>query len=108
LRVTLRWSATEPVPASYTAFVQLLQDGRLVAQDDAPPGTRYLPTHWWRPGDVIVDEHYLELDEPYREKRAGQQMIAGLYKGAGQKRLSVLDENGQPHGDYISLDPPTN
>jgi 4-amino-4-deoxy-L-arabinose transferase-like glycosyltransferase len=108
LRVTLRWSATEPIPASYTAFVQLLQDGRLVAQDDAPPGTRYLPTHWWRPGDVIVDEHYLELDEPYREKRAGQQMIAGLYKGAGQKRLSVLDENGQPHGDYISLDPPTN
>ena len=108
LRVTLRWSATEPVPASYTAFVQLLHDGRLVAQDDAPPGTRYLPTHWWRPGDVIVDEHYLELDEPYREKRPGQQMIAGLYKGAGQKRLSVLDENGQPHGDYISLDPPTN
>jgi 4-amino-4-deoxy-L-arabinose transferase-like glycosyltransferase len=100
LRVTLRWRATELVWTDYTAFVQLLQDGQLVAQDDAPPGTRYLPTQWWRPGDVIVDEHDLELDEPYRSDKPGQQLIAGLY---GLKRLAVLNENGQPQGDYIPL-----
>lgn len=103
LRVTLRWRTTEPIPADYTAFVQLLQYGRLVAQDDARPGTRYLPTHWWRPGDVIVDEHLLELDEPYQENKPGQQVIAGLYERPSLKRLSVFDENGQLHGDYIPL-----
>jgi 4-amino-4-deoxy-L-arabinose transferase-like glycosyltransferase len=100
LRVTLRWRATEPILADYTAFVQLLQDGQLVTQDDAPPGSRHLPTRWWRPGDVIVDEHSLKLDEPYRSDKPGQQLIVGLYS---VERLAVLDENGRPHGDYILL-----
>jgi hypothetical protein len=104
LQVTLRWRATEPILVNYKAFVQLLQDGRLVAQDDAPPGTRYLPTHWWRPGDVIADEHHIELEEPYNANRPGQQMIAGLYEETGWQRLSVVDENGQPQGDHVSLD----
>jgi len=103
LRVALYWRATAPVPADYTAFVQLLQNGHLIAQDDAPPGTRYLPTSSWRPGDVIVDEHYLELDELYREDKPGQQVIAGLYELPSLNRLSVLDDNGQPRGDYILL-----
>lgn len=109
LHVTLRWRATEPAATDYIAFVQLLQDGQLAAQSkDAPPGTRYLPTRWWRPGDVIVNEHYLELDEPYEGDKAGQQMITGLYEWPSQSRLSVLDENGQPQGDYILLDPSAN
>jgi len=103
LRLVLRWRATEPIATDYTAFVQLLQDGQLVVQDDAPPGTRYLPTSWWRLGDVVVDEHHLELGEPYQESKPGQQMIAGLYESPSLNRLSVLDENGQPHGDYIPL-----
>jgi hypothetical protein len=103
LHVTLRWRATEPIPADYMAFVQLLQDGQLVAQDDAPPGTRYLSTRFWRAGDVIVDEHCLELDEPYRVEKAGQQLIAGLYEPSSLIRLSVLDESGQPFSDHILL-----
>lgn len=108
LRVTLRWRATEPVRADYIAFVQLLQDGRLTVQSqDAPPGTRYLPTHWWRPGDVIVNKHYLELNEPYEAHKAGQQIIAGLYEQVSQDRLPVLDENGRPQADHILLNSPT-
>lgn len=106
LRVTLRWRATEPVIADYVAFVQLLQDGQLAVQgQDAPPGTRYLPTRWWRPGDVIVNEHLLELDEVYDVHKAGQQMIAGLYEQFSLDRLSVLDENGQPQETYVLLEP---
>ncbi len=101
LRVTLRWRVTEPLESDYTAFVQLLQDGRLVAQDDAPPGSRYLPSRWWRPGDVIVAEHNLVLQEPYQAERPGQQLIAGLYHGSS--RLLVLDENGQPQRDSVPL-----
>ncbi|UCC62710.1 MAG: glycosyltransferase family 39 protein [Anaerolineae bacterium] len=103
LQVTLRWRATEPVLADYPAFVQLLQDGQLVAQHDVPPGTRYLPTRYWRAGDVIVDEHSLELDELYEADRPGQQLIAGLYESPSLIRLSVLDENGQPGSDHIPL-----
>ena len=103
LRLVLRWRATEPIATDYSAFVQLLQDGRLVVQDDAPPGTRFLPTSWWRLGDVVVDEHHLELSEPYQQSKPGQQMIAGLYESPGLDRLSVLDENGQPHGYYVPL-----
>ena len=105
LRVTLRWRATEPMEANYIAFVQVLQDGHLAAQSqDAPPGTSYLPTSWWRAGDVIINEHYLELNEPYEKHKIGQQIIAGLYEEwPSLKRLLVLDEKGRPQGDYILL-----
>jgi 4-amino-4-deoxy-L-arabinose transferase-like glycosyltransferase len=106
LHVTLRWRATRPVAGDYVAFVQLLQDGRLVAQgQDGPPGTRYLPTSKWRPGDVFVNEHDLELYGAYEGRQAGQQLIAGLYDWPSQNRLSVLDKNGQTQGDYALLDP---
>jgi hypothetical protein len=106
LHVTLRWRATPPVAGDYVAFVQLLQDGQLVAQgQDAPPGTRYLPTSQWRPGDVFVNEHDLELYGAYEGRQAGQQLIAGLYDWPSQNRLSVLDKNGQTQGDYALLDP---
>ena len=106
LRVTLCWRATEPLSVDYVAFVQLLQDGQLALQsEDAPPGSRYLPTCWWRPGDVIVSEHELELREPYEGHKAGQQMIVGLYEQLSLKRLSVLNENGLPQGDYVLLNP---
>ena len=108
LRVTLHWRATQPVAGDYVAFVQLLQDGRLVAQgQDAPPGTRYLPTSTWQPGDVIVNEHLIELSEPFEDSKAGQQLTAGLYDWPDQNRLSILDENDQPQRDYILLDPST-
>ncbi len=100
LHVTLRWRAAEPAAADYTAFVQLLQDGQPVVQDDDPPGTRYLPTSWWRPGDVIVGQHTLET---YQDGQPGQQVIVGLYEWPTMNRLSVLDESGQPHSNYIVL-----
>lgn len=102
LRVTLRWRATEPVAVNYTAFVQVLQRGQVIAQDDAPPGSRYLPTRWWRPGDVVVAEHTLELDRPFE---AGRQIIAGLYTWPSLDRLRVLDRDDRPGDDYILLSP---
>jgi 4-amino-4-deoxy-L-arabinose transferase-like glycosyltransferase len=93
LRVRLRWRAVKAVEAEYTATVQVLRDGQIIAQDDGPPGTRYLPTSWWRPGDVVVAEHALELDRPFE---AGQQIIVGLYEWPSLERLRVLD-SGDDH-----------
>jgi len=50
-----------------------------------------------------VDEHCLELDEPYEADRPGQQLIAGLYEPSSLTRLSVLDGNSQPGSDHIPL-----
>ena len=105
LHVILRWRAVEPVETNYTAFVQLLQNGQPTAQDDAPPGTLYLPTSWWRVGDIIVGEHTLELNQTYESNRVGQQLVAGLYEWPSLKRLFVIDKDGSPQKDYILLNP---
>ncbi|MDY7041908.1 MAG: glycosyltransferase family 39 protein, partial [Chloroflexota bacterium] len=57
LRVSLRWQATETITTDYIVFVHLLDDGRILAQSDTRPGEGYYPTSWWRPGDVVLDEH---------------------------------------------------
>jgi len=105
LRVVLQWRASRPPQADYTAFVQLLQDGQVIAQDDAPAGAGYLPSRWWRPGDVIVAEHHLESSAPFQVDRAGQQIIAGLYAWPSLDRLAVIDEHGRPQADHVVLSP---
>lgn len=74
----------------YTVFVHLLDaDGQIVQQWDAPPVDGWYPTSYWRPGEVVLDEHDLVLSpdlvpDSYR-------LIMGLYRADGT-RLSL--ENG--------------
>ncbi len=57
--LTLYWEAEGRGERPYTVFVHLLRDGRIVAQDDAPPARGDRPTTSWLRGEIIADPHRL-------------------------------------------------
>ena len=62
LTITLYWRAQGHPEEDYTIFIHLLDDaGQLLTQSDAPPRHGRYPTSAWQPGDIIPDEHVLEI-----------------------------------------------
>lgn len=60
--VTIGWAALQPIEASYTGFVHLVdQEGRIVAQDDHLPLRGQRPTDAWVGGEVVEDGYELRL-----------------------------------------------
>jgi hypothetical protein len=104
LQVDLYWSTElAGLERPVVVFIHVMEDGRLVAQDDAPPAQGYWPIEWWQPGLVIQDRHLIELGSGYDPER--QQLIIGLYDAATQVRRPVLDEAGRPVADFWLLQP---
>ncbi|HEY4722708.1 MAG TPA: hypothetical protein VII92_12720, partial [Anaerolineae bacterium] len=96
MSVKLYWRATntEPIPAAYTVFTQLIApDGHLVAQHDAPPDP---PTMKWVPEQIIEDKHTIKLIDP--TYRGPATLIVGWYNSATVQRVPV-----QSGGDYVTL-----
>jgi hypothetical protein len=89
LELELVWRAgTAPPLSSYTVFVQLLgPDGRVVCQHDGLPAAGTRPTTSWRPGEVIVDRH--RLDVPAGLRAGPVQLIAGLYDASTGQRVAT-------------------
>jgi hypothetical protein len=98
-RLDLWWRVEQPLSSDYTVFVHLGRDGAVVAQQDSTPGRGYYPTSWWRPGDQLIDTHYLE--EPYHPH---QDLIwVGWYQLGSMQHLRVLDERSQPGAERLLL-----
>ncbi len=88
LRVALQWTASASIPAELTAFVHVLNaQGKLVAQNDSPPGGAAFPTTWWVPGEVIPDTHTIEL--PADLPPGAYQLEIGMYNSKSVERLAV-------------------
>jgi hypothetical protein len=100
--VTLRWRASQTVPADYAVFVHYLRNGQLIAQSDADPAQTFWPTSRWRPGDVIWDTHTLAINSP---PQPNDEVRAGLYLRADNRRLNVRNAAGNPRGDYVIIPP---
>ena len=99
LRVRARWRASEPLAESYTVFLHYLRDGQVLAQADArPAGGRY-PTAQWRSGDVVDDDHFVEGVGPPLVGRDAVRL--GLWQPESGTVLYLLDEAGNPAGDWI-------
>jgi hypothetical protein len=100
--VRLHWSAQARLDEDYTVFVCVCHDqcaeDELIAQDDAQPGDGYYPTHVWRPGDVVVDVHTLDL--PPSEPTAST-IAVGLYTWPSLERLPVTTPSGTSVGDMV-------
>ncbi len=100
--VTLKWRASQALPGDYAVFVHYLRNGQLIAQHDGDPAQTYWPTSRWRPGDVIWDTYSLAINSA---PKPGDEVRAGLYLRADNRRLNVRDAAGNPTGDYVIIPP---
>lgn len=97
-RVELRWRVARSQTTDYTVFVHLVSDGRVIAQDDSWPGMGFFPTTWWRPGDEVVDVHYLDVPYDARQDR----LFVGWYELGSMRNLRV-QRRGGPGEERLEL-----
>jgi hypothetical protein len=100
LPVTLYWRALAPMEASYTVFIQALDDhGVKVGQIDRLPCSGGCPTTAWQPADLVGERYDLPIaiDAPPGRYR----LIAGMYDLATGQRLPALDARGATANDHI-------
>lgn len=62
LEVVLYWRALSSPTQNYQVFTHLVQGDELVAQHDGAPACAHAPTSLWEAGEVIRDEHTIQID----------------------------------------------
>ncbi len=78
LTVTLYWEAQTHLEQDYTVFVHLTLDGvPPAAQSDSHPRSGAYPTSFWEPGEVVVDQHVLDI--PGDIAPGEYQLSTGMY-----------------------------
>ncbi|MFQ5434847.1 MAG: hypothetical protein ACE5FD_08220 [Anaerolineae bacterium] len=103
IQVDLIWEATAAVPQPLTAFVHVVADSQIIAQDDTPPGDGRWPHTWWRPGWQVQNRRLLALPQPFDPAR--HRVLVGWYDPATLLRLPVADASGSPAGDAWEVTP---
>lgn len=103
----LLWTTDRLQAEDYTAFVHLIgplnpETGTPVwCQSDSMPGAGTYPTSLWRPGEIVVDSHLLEVPEQLPD---GEYFIeVGWYLLSTGERLRLADPD--PGGDRLLLGP---
>ncbi|MBE7553876.1 MAG: glycosyltransferase family 39 protein [Anaerolineales bacterium] len=99
--VTLYWQAQASIPASYQVFTHLESEQGPVAQADGVPVCWTYPTNLWRPGQIIADQHTIQLSSGVPP--GDYPLQVGLYLADTFTRLDVLDEAGNPASNSIML-----
>jgi hypothetical protein len=93
VHVTLHWSCLEPMDRDYVVFVHLLAgEGSLVAQADGPPTGGDYPTSVWSPGEKILDQHVLNIEDL---PLGTYSLQVGMYLLETGQRLRVTDPGGE-------------
>ena len=99
VNLRLFWRALSYMYTDYTAFVQVFgPDGQMAAQHDQQPLSGFIPTSYWPPRQVIVDDYALTL--PAGAPPGNYQIIVGLYDLATMNRLP-LSRDGEAAGDSV-------
>jgi len=100
LAVTLYWRTLQPPAEDYAVFVHLLDpQGPIVAQHDGQPQNGAYPTSVWDIGEVVADEHVLDL--PADLPPGSYRLRVGWYLPATGDRLPVVGG-----GDSVELQVP--
>ncbi|HEX9076148.1 MAG TPA: hypothetical protein VF932_10235, partial [Anaerolineae bacterium] len=100
----LYWRGMGSIDRRYTVFVHLLdRDGNLVAGYDSQPRKGQAPTTVWERGLLYADAIVMPVgaDVPLG---SGYKIAVGLYDQQTQERLAVIDAQGQPVGDEITIE----
>ena len=91
-RLRLYWYAGAALHTDYSVFVHVLRSGQQLTQSDSYPAQGHYPTHLWRSGDIVVDDHLLNTSLPGGQ---GDSLAIGLYQWQTLQRLPVLSVGGQ-------------
>ena len=101
LAIRLYWQPIARVDDDYTVFIHLVDsEGQIQAQADGPPLSGRYPTSFWKPGEVLQDDHMLVVGEQVRPGK--YQILAGLYLLRDGSRLA-LTAGPQTGGDAVVL-----
>jgi hypothetical protein len=93
LILTLHWSCMVSIARDYTVFVHLLDNGgNVVAQADGPPVGGDYPTSLWAPGETIVEERGLDVEDL---SSGVYKLAVGMYLLKTGDRLPVTDADGE-------------
>jgi hypothetical protein len=102
LTVTLTWYAEGRPAGDYTVFVHLVNEtGEQLAQHDGRPRYGRYPTSAWQPGDVVPDQHVLEV--PVLADGETMLLAVGMYQLDTMTRLPVVGPEGPVLDDRIVL-----
>ncbi|NTW04297.1 MAG: hypothetical protein HGA19_24040, partial [Oscillochloris sp.] len=103
LPITLTWNSLEPIPRSWTVFIELRNaSDQVVTRSESRPRDATLPFTYWTSGDWVADQHRITLPTglapgPYR-------LIVGLYRPEkNNMRLPVWAEDGSAIGDQAEV-----
>ena len=105
MTVTLWWETRDQMDIDYTTFVHVIgPDGRIVVQEDRLLRSRARPTSLWRVGEMVTDEHKLELPP---DAEPGSYVIrTGVYYWETGERLPAWDrQDARLPQDTIELAP---
>jgi hypothetical protein len=101
--LTLYWRALVPVDTDYTVFVHFADSAEQIwgQHDGQPVGGTFLTTGW-SPGQIVVDQHTIEIDP---EAPAGRyRLMVGMYDGANAERLTISSPIEAMDEDRIVLE----
>jgi hypothetical protein len=103
LPITLTWNSLEPIPRSWTVFVELRDaNAQVVARGESRPRGAALPFTYWTPGDWVADQQRIALPASLPPGR--YRLIVGLYRPEkNNMRLPVWAEDGGPLGEQADL-----
>ncbi len=91
IQITLHWQAIGAVADDYTVFVHLLgPDGAILAQGDAPPLDGFYPTSFWDPGERVIDQHLVPVEDVIIPE--GARIALGMYLPQTGERLPAVGE----------------
>jgi hypothetical protein len=78
ITLTLYWQPQSEIEHDYTSYVHLVNEaGQGLAQSDHQLGGTYYPTSLWRPGEVLRDQHLLNI--PAGTPPGIYRLVAGMY-----------------------------
>jgi hypothetical protein len=103
LPLSLLWRAVAPVPQDYSVGIFLMTgDGRLVAERNSYPVNYFAPTQQWRPGQLIRDNHGLQIPVGIAPGEYEVWIVVYWWQQPDE-RLPVRDSDGKLLGDHARL-----
>jgi hypothetical protein len=86
----------------YSVFVHVADAEETIwGQDDGQPVGGTYPTSAWVPGEIVVDQHRLQIDP--EAPPGSYRLMTGMYDGSNGQRLTVEGSSDIVDDDRIVL-----